>query len=547
MTLRFLKTLKKSSFVLATFFVCASGDLGAVNQTQSSLSLTQKLEVGDWRDVDFECYERMRKHTTDVEAIVVQARLESYKGRVENAITFCNWALLFRPNYALALYLRGVLLSDIGKVESGKMDLKLFLRLTEFAKTPYVLYLRARAFSYLDDYTGAKRQEDLVLKTTELETAEIDLLSRAYVLLNRENWKDAEAILTKLSKNNQHSPLILGHLAYCHSRTGKVELALKEFESVATIAPSFTANFAAWGTAFELQQKYGEAISKYSTALEFDESNVYALRRRGVCYSEIEEYSAGIRDLNKAVKLAPNSNIVLLDRAFVYKQNGFFKEAIADCNQVLTKNPKNATAWYQLACAKASMKDLNGAKLASEKALKLSPKYLAALCKHASIVSEMGDHKAALAEYDMAVKINPKCPDVYFSRGLLFRDEKQYAKSIIDLSKAVELEPKDALNFCALGCAEVRNQDYKKAIADCTKSIQLNSKRGHPYFSRGEAYLALGKYELALTDFTSAIGTYASYTEAFEKRAETYNKLKKPDLAKRDLEKAKQLRLAEKD
>jgi tetratricopeptide (TPR) repeat protein len=544
MTLRFLKPSKiyflLFSFAITTTFVAAAAT-AALSQ-----SLSESVNIEDWKKLLVVCSQRLSHNPSDLEALVTRARIISFVGKTKDSISDCNKALSIRTDYAPALYLRGALSIDIGNCENGKADLKKYLQLTDTIGNADVLDRRGHAYICLKDFKSAEREHQRILKVIVGVNKDPDLFSRADVFEHFGKFKEAEAGFSDLKRRHQRSPLVRAHLAYCYLENGKADLALKEFAEVAALAPSFAANYAAWGLALERQRKFSQAIQKYDRALQIHELNKFALEHRALCNSEIENYTLALNDLEKVIRLDPANTSTLLSRAYVQSENGFFKEAIADCKRVIAIDPKKAAAWYQLACAKAQLKEFKEAKAACEQALKLSPKYLAALCEHAWITKEIGDHKAACKEYDAVIRIDPKYSSAYYSRGYLFREDKQYAKAIADLTKAIELDPTNAIYFCSRGCARVRNQNYKEAIEDCTQSIKLNPNRGHPYYSRGEAYIALAKYDWAVKDFTSAIGTYSKYWEAYEKRAEAYKRLNKLELANRDLEKAKQLKLAEK-
>lgn len=543
MTLRFL-LINCTSLLLALALLLPEAI--AANKVPTVASLSNAVEISDWRSVRIECSRRLKAKPTDVDALAARARLNLLSGKRKDAIADCDKALSVSSKYPSALFLRGVLLADEGKLQTSKRDLLQFLNVTAASLDIPTRTRRGHAYEYLNDFKNAKRENEAVLKDGKLAKSDMDLFFLGQVQLSEGKLKEGQATMADLLKKHVDAPFLIAQLAHCDAQSGKTDSALNEFAAVAKQEPNFSANYSGWGSALERQNFYNGAIQLYDRALQIDHRNFFAIEHRGLCNSALGNYKLAIDDLNKAVEYSPGRTGPLLNRAFVHDQNGQFKESVDDCTRAIALNSQSAKAWYQLACARYHQKMLKEAKDAVDKALALSPKYPAALCERAWIVKEMGDKESAYADFAKAIQIDKNNSIAYYSRGFMLREDKQYEKSISDLSKAIELDPLNAVNFCARGCTKVRCRKYKEAVEDCTQSIKLDPERSHPFLSRGQAYLALEKYDWAVKDLSKAIERY-DYVEGYRDRAAAYFKLNKPELARRDLEKVKQLKLAGKD
>lgn len=543
MTLRFL-LINSTSLLLA--LALSFAEAIAENKVPTVASLSNSVEISDWRRVRIECSRRLKANASDVDALAARARINLLLGKRKDAIVDCNKALSIFPEYPPALFLRGVLLFDEGKFDTSKRDLLLFLKVTAASLDIPTRTRRGHAYEYLNDFKHAKQESEAVLKDCISAKNDVNLFFRGQVQLSEGKLKEGQATMSDLLKRHFDAPFLLAQLAHCAAQSGRTDSAFNEFAKVARQEPNFSANYSAWGCALESQNLYKQAIQLYDRALQVDHSNFFAIEHRGLCNSALGNYKLAIDDLNKAVVYSPGRTGTLLNRAFVHDQNGQFKEAVADCTRAIALNSRSAKAWYQLACARYHQKKLNEAKGAVDKALAISPKYPAALCERAWIVRDMGSRESAYADFTKAIEIDKNNSVAYYSRGFMLREDKQYEKSIVDLSKAIELDPLNAVSFCVRGCTKVRCGKYKEAVEDCTQSIKLDPDRSHPFLSRGQAYLALGKYDWAVKDLSKAIDGY-EYVEGYRDRAAAYFKLNKPELARRDLEKVKQLKLAGKD
>jgi tetratricopeptide (TPR) repeat protein len=83
------------------------------------------------------------------------------------------------------------------------------------------------------------------------------------------------------------------------------------------------------------QEKWEEAITEYTTAINIDPNNAQAYANRGAAYAEKGSYDLSIPDYNKALELEPQNIIVYYNRAIAYNNLKEYDKAIADCTKVI--------------------------------------------------------------------------------------------------------------------------------------------------------------------------------------------------------------------
>ena len=71
---------------------------------------------------------------------------------------------------------------------------------------------------------------------------------------------------------------------------------------------------------------------------------VEILDRRAFALWNLKEYDKAIADFTKIVKEKPNDKAAYLDRSYVYELKGDLANGIADCDKVLSLDPKNEDA-----------------------------------------------------------------------------------------------------------------------------------------------------------------------------------------------------------
>lgn len=92
------------------------------------------------------------------------------------------------------------------------------------------------------------------------------------------------------------------------------------------------------------KQKYDEAISDCTLAIQAKPNADYAYHIRGVAYRDKGDLESAIQDLTQAIQLAPKADL-LADRGEAYRRSGKLDEAVADCDRAIQTDPNSAFAY----------------------------------------------------------------------------------------------------------------------------------------------------------------------------------------------------------
>ncbi|MBI2669100.1 tetratricopeptide repeat protein [Candidatus Woesearchaeota archaeon] len=183
-----------------------------------------------------------------------------------------------------------------------------------------------------------------------------------------------------------------------------------------------------------------------------------------------------------------------------------FEETIADSDEAIKLNPKDATAYLKRGCAKYYLDQSEAAIADANKAIELDPKYAGGYYYRGyAKMAGLEQFEAAIADFNEAIKLDPKCVAAYTDRSRAKGELRQFEATIADANKAIELDPKYADAYGYRGCAKVRLGQFEAAIADANKAIELDPKCATAYGCRGEAKLELRQLDDAFADFTKAI------------------------------------------
>lgn len=100
--------------------------------------------------------------------------------------------------------------------------------------------------------------------------------------------------------------------------------------------------------------------------------------RRGESFKGKKHYTQALANFTKALRLEQAHVPALLNRAFVYNELGRFEDAIADCDQIVNRDPNNSTAYRERGFAHGQNEEYEQAIHDLSKAVELNPKDLSA-------------------------------------------------------------------------------------------------------------------------------------------------------------------------
>ncbi len=205
--------------------------------------------------------------------------------------------------------------------------------------------------------------------------------------------------------------------------------------------------------------------------------------------------------------------------------------------------PTDAAGFARRAAARASRKDLAGAKSDYAKAMAMDAKVADYPLRLGSVEREAGENKAAMADFNRALALDPDSWPGRLERASLRLEIDDNAGALSDLAAAdkllppeaherlfladlylsagapdraspdfdawVKAHPEDSNMATALGgrclARALENVDLDRSRADCEKALRLQKGEPVAYEGRGFIRLRLGEVDGAIADFTSLL------------------------------------------
>jgi tetratricopeptide (TPR) repeat protein len=169
------------------------------------------------------------------------------------------------------------------------------------------------------------------------------------------------------------------------------------------------------------------------------------------------------------------------NRGFVWHDKGDLDRAIADYNEAIRLDPKQANAYRNRGNAWREKGDLDRAIADLNEAIRLDPKYANAYVNRGNVWHDKGDLDRAIADYNEATGLNPKELSYRF-RGYFYFYMGDFAAAAADLLHANDLADnayamlwrylarghlkQDGAPELGVNAARLKNKDWPYAVID---------------------------------------------------------------------------------
>lgn len=164
------------------------------------------------------------------------------------------------------------------------------------------------------------------------------------------------------------------------------------------------------------------------------------------------------------------------NRGNAHAARGDHDAAVADFDETLKLEPKNASAYNNRGNARSDKGEGDAALADFGAAIKQNARYASAYFNRANLLAARGDTAAALKDYDTAIRYNRRNVNAYIARGALLLAGGAAAKARADMRQAATLDRKNAYTVLWHDIAE-RRARQKGVLADGKglKDVEMKS------------------------------------------------------------------------
>jgi tetratricopeptide (TPR) repeat protein len=196
------------------------------------------------------------------------------------------------------------------------------------------------------------------------------------------------------------------------------------------------------GSLFDLHE-FQEAVAVYTDIIQEDPQHAEAYHRRGACHYNMGDLDKALADFNRAIALAPQNAETYKHRALVFLRQKQYEKGLADAKEGLRldpADPKSYTSVMAMAYSaraadhnnqhhpKEALADLN-------ELVQLEPRNAGVFQRRGIVYYNLQDFDHAIADLTQAIEIAPDS-NSYLYRSYAHRAKGEVEKAEADLKRA---------------------------------------------------------------------------------------------------------------
>ena len=226
------------------------------------------------------------------------------------------------------------------------------------------------------------------------------------------------------------------------------------------------------GDYYFLNKKYGEALSTWEKALEFDNSNAEIYRKIGTANLKLANPYRAIKSFKEAIALEPSkwdSWIELVKVQLIYGDIPGAENSLKKLEETIPDDPRIKILKGD---SEVIQNNLEEAKQNYLDALKLSPSSITAQIKLAICYASLSENDIANKYYGLIDTKEVKSPDLFTLLGNYWDLQYAYEKAEKFYLKAIEIDQEDISLQKSLANLYLKQNQYEKAEKILSKSLK---------------------------------------------------------------------------
>ncbi len=287
-------------------------------------------------------------------------------------------------------------------------------------------------------------------------------------------------------------------------KSGRINEAIKEYESIITTWPMVSETHYNLGIAYMEQNRVKEAIQAYQKATELNSNFAKAYANLG----------------------------------FAYLKQDNVEKAIQSCEKALEIFPQYAEALSTLGAAFLLQEDYKSAEETSSLALELNEKLPGAHINMGTLYLKKKRLQDAITEYKRAIELDSLYPEAYYNLGRVYLLEDRLEEAEHQFLKALELNPLYVKALANLASCYLKMELYEDATFACETALDIRPSYIPALTNQVHAYLYLDEFDKAEEACLKVLSLQPKLPEVHNLLGILYLKKEQPERAEKELQQA---------
>ncbi|MBI3699159.1 MAG: tetratricopeptide repeat protein [Afipia sp.] len=245
---------------------------------------------------------------------------------------------------------------------------------------------------------------------------------------------------------------------------------------------------------------------------------------------------AAIAACSQAISREQKNAAAYFARGNAWYRKKEYTKAISDYDQAIAISPIDASSFYNRGAARSRIGQIDKALADIDEAIRLSPNFVDAYKLRASLRAAEGETDKAIADYTEVIKLRPDA-SAYSDRATLFYSKFEFERARADYDEAIRLEPDNIDSLFSRGKAKGELND-DSALQDFDKVIALRPNEASAFAARGVFWAGKGETNKAIVDFDKALTLNPQYFATYLVRSDLWIEKREFEKAIADIEQA---------
>jgi tetratricopeptide (TPR) repeat protein len=280
----------------------------------------------------------------------------------------------------------------------------LSLELEKYPKSDSLLFRRAEVFYRLEGYDGAINDLSAAIVIDSMQPKYYHLLSDVFMDYTK-SYQAVKTMEVAVSKFPDRIPTLL-KASENYLIIRKHSEALKLLNRIMLRDPQNAEALYMSGRVALDMGKTNEAIASMQKSVKINADNADAWEFLGRIFSEKNDPVA-LQYFDNALRLDSTNTDLRIYKAMFHKQKGDFPKAFAAYKEIVTADPDNADAYYDMAIMYLELDSLDAAYNHFDLSIRRDPLFVKAYYYRGVVSEQKGDQKSAIKDYTQANKMSP--------------------------------------------------------------------------------------------------------------------------------------------
>ena len=342
-------------------------------------------------------------------------------------------------------------------------------------------------------------------KSQDAQSPSQDSIRQLVNLFNQGKPLKVLELSQNLTSRYPKSFILWNIIGAANNALGKTNKAVKAFEKVIQLNPTYADGFNNLGATLRDQGKLKEAERACTRAIFLNSKYAIAYYNLGNIFKDQNKLKQATEAFQKAISINPDYMDALNNLGIVLQTQGKMKEALECFTKVLQKNPNSVSAQFNIGNFLKEQGDFSKAIESFKKALILNPKYAEAHYNMGNALKEKGDLKEALKAFRQAVSLKPLFVRAHHNMGNVLVSLNELDHAAEAYKTVISVEPSHVKAYINLGSVLKNLGKFDAALAAYKKARAIEPKNAMIYNNLGNTFREQGKPKDAIENYEKSI------------------------------------------